>query len=380
MKDDFIPVNTPLLSGNEKKYINECIDTGWISSEGPFVERFESELSAKVNRKYGIAVSSGTAALDIAVVALDIGKGDEVILPSHTIISCISAITRSGATPVLVDSELATWNMDVNLIESKITNKTKAIMAVHVYGFPMDMDIVLDLAKKYNLFVIEDAAQMLGQTYKGKPCGSFGDISTFSFYPNKQITTGEGGMCVVNDEKLADRCRSFRNLCFKHPRFVHDEIGWNYRMTNMQAALGVAQLEKLDSHVKRKREIAKKYIQLINFNDLIKASPEANDYSDNIYWVVGLLISDSSNYSAQDVMNYLTEHGVGVRPFFYPLHMQPVFKEQGMFKGEQYPNSEKLYKKGFYIPSGLGITDNEISIVASKVNQLIRKFFKIYKV
>jgi perosamine synthetase len=376
MSIDFIPVNTPLLGGNEKKYINECIDTGWISSEGPFIERFESELSAKVNRKHGIAVSSGTAALDIAVVALGIGKSDEVILPSHTIISCISAVIKAGATPVLVDSELTTWNMDVNLIESKITNKTKAIMAVHLYGFPVDMDKILALAKKYNLFVIEDTAQMLGQTYKGKPCGSFGDISTFSFYPNKQITTGEGGMCVVNDEKLAERCRSFRNLCFqKEQRFIHNEIGWNYRMTNMQAALGVAQLEELDNHVKRRREIAKKYIQLINFNDLIKASPEANDYSDNIYWVVGLLISDSSNYSAKDMMDYLSEHGVGVRPFFYPLHMQPVFNNQGMFINEKYENSEKLHLKGFYIPNGLGMTDSQIKKVSKKVNVMIDKYF-----
>ena len=375
MKDDFIPVNTPLFSGNEKKYINECIDTGWISSEGPFVNRFESELSAKVDRKYGIAVSSGTAALDIAIAALEIGEGDEVILPSHTIISCISAIIKSGAVPVLIDSELATWNMDADLIQEKITKKTKAIMAVHVYGFPVDIDKILELANEYGLFVIEDAAQMLGQTYKGRPCGSFGDISTFSFYPNKQITTGEGGMCVVNDQKLADRCRSFRNLCFKHPRFVHDEIGWNYRMTNMQAALGVAQLEELDNHVKRKREIAKKYIQLINFNDFIKVSPETNDYSSNIYWVIGLLISDSSDYSAKDIMDYLSKHGVGVRPFFYPLHMQPVFNNQGVFINEKYENSEKLYLKGFYIPSGLGITDGQIKKVSKRVNIMIDKYF-----
>jgi perosamine synthetase len=265
--------------------------------------------------------------------------------------------------------------MDVNLIEAKITSKTKAIMAVHLYGFPVDMDQILVLAKKYNLFVIEDTAQMLGQTYKGKPCGSFGDISIFSFYPNKQITTGEGGMCVTNNERLNQRCRSLRNLCFqKEQRFIHEEIGWNYRMTNMQAALGVAQLEKLDRHVKRKREIAKKYRQLIKFNDSIKMSQEENSSSKNIYWVIGLLINDKHNFSAKDAMNYLSDHGIGVRSFFYPLHMQPVFNKQGMFNGERYKNSEKLYQKGFYIPGGAGITDSQIEKVSKRVNIMIETF------
>jgi perosamine synthetase len=374
---DFIPVNTPLLNGNEKKYLNECIDSGWISSEGPFVERLESELSHAVDRKYGIAVASGTAALDIAIAALKIKKGDEVILPSHTIISCILAITKSGATPVLIDSELTTWNMDVNLIEGKITKNTKAIMAVHVYGHPADMDKILELAKKYNLFVIEDAAQMLGQTYKEKPCGSFGDISTFSFYPNKQITTGEGGMCVVNDERLAERCRSFRNLCFNNnQRFVHYESGWNYRMTNMQAAVGVAQLEKLEVHVRKKREIAETYRKMIKFNSFINMSLKYTSYSENIYWVVGIIISDNHKYSAQEAMEYLTNQGIGVRPFFYPLELQPIFSDDAFSKGNRNLNSMKLYNQGFYIPSGLGITSNQISYVASKVNNMIEKFLK----
>ena len=374
---DFIPVNTPLLNGNEKKYLNECIDSGWISSEGPFVERLESELSHAVDRKYGIAVSSGTAALDIAIAALKIKKGDEVILPSHTIISCILAIIKSGATPVLIDSELTTWNMDVNLIEGKITKNTKAIMAVHVYGHPADMDKILELATKYNLFVIEDAAQMLGQTYKEKPCGSFGDISTFSFYPNKQITTGEGGMCVVNDERLAESCRSFRNLCFNNnQRFVHYESGWNYRMTNMQAAVGVAQLEKLEVHVRKKREIAETYRKMIKFNSFINMSLKYTSYSENIYWVVGMIISDNHKYSAQEAMEYLTNQGIGVRPFFYPLELQPIFSDDAFSKGNRNLNSMKLYNQGFYIPSGLGITSNQISYVASKVNNMIEKFLK----
>ena len=209
---DFIPVNEPLLNGNEKKYLCECIDTGWISSEGPFVKEFEQKMSATVRRKYGVAVSNGTAALEIAVQALGIGKGDEVIMPTLTIISCAMAVTKLGAVPVLVDSDISDWNMNVGDVEAKITDRTKAIMIVHLYGLPVQMDNILALAKKYNLKVIEDAAEMHGQTYHGKPCGSFGDISTFSFYPNKHITTGEGGMVVTDDEELAERCRLLRNL------------------------------------------------------------------------------------------------------------------------------------------------------------------------
>jgi perosamine synthetase len=257
---EFIPVNEPLLDGNEKKYLNECIDTGWISSEGPFVKKFEDQFSSTVDRKYGIAVANGSVALDTAVAALGIGKGDEVIMPTFTIISCAAAIIRAGAKPVLVDCDPLTWNMDVDLIEARITSKTKAIMVVHIYGLPVDMDPVLALAEKSGLMIIEDAAEAHGLFYRsrgqksedrgqwaeggsqraeGKPCGSFGDISTFSFYPNKHITTGEGGMIVTDNEELAERCRSLGNLCFQpQKRFVHEELGWNFRFTNLQAAVG----------------------------------------------------------------------------------------------------------------------------------------------
>lgn len=252
---DFIPVNEPLLNGNEKKYLCECIDTGWISSEGPFVKEFEEKMSATTDRKYGIAVSNGTAALEVAVQALGIKEGDEVIMPAFTIISCAMAVTKVGAIPVLVDSDMHTWNMDVDEIESKVTSRTKAIMMVHLYGLPAEVDKILVLAKKYNLKVIEDAAEMHGQTYYGRPCGSFGDISTFSFYPNKHITTGEGGMVVTNDEELAERCRMIRNLCFrKDVRYLHDEISDNYRFTNLQAAVGLAQLERLSEFVTKKEK------------------------------------------------------------------------------------------------------------------------------
>ena len=244
----FIPVNEPLLKGNEKKYLNECIDTNWISSEGPFVKKFEEGLASYVGRKYAVAVTNGTAALELAIEALGIGEGDEVIMPSFTIISCAQAIVKAKATPILIDSDYATFNMKVEDIEAKITPNTKAIMIVHIYGLPVDMDPVLELARKYNLKVIEDAAEMHGQTYNGKMCGSFGDISIFSFYPNKHITTGEGGMVLMDDEFLLEKCTSLRNLCFLPgaDRFIHRNLGWNLRMTNIQAALGVAQLEQID--------------------------------------------------------------------------------------------------------------------------------------
>jgi perosamine synthetase len=368
-----IPVNTPLLDGKERDYLNECIDSGWISSEGPFVRRFEDELAAKVNQSYGVAVSSGTAALEVAIAALNIEKGDEVILPSHTIISCAQAIVKNMATPVFIDNELNTWNMDVSKIERKITQKTKAIMVVHLYGFPVDMDPVLQIAKKYNLYIIEDTAQMLGQNYKGVPCGSFGDISTFSFYPNKVITTGEGGMCVTSNPEIANRCKSLRNLCFEdNNRFHHSKLGWNYRMTNLQAAIGLAQLEKLDRNINRKRQIGNLYYKLLSDNPNFKMSPPQHEFSDNIYWVVGIMLSSQLKNNAKYFMSKLGELGIGTRPFFFPMHLQPVFKDYEFFNSSDLHISEKLYEYGFYIPCGLGIKDNEIRIVSSELLKIFK--------
>lgn len=371
MSSSFIPVNTPLFSGKELEYLTDCIKTGWVSSEGSYVEKFESAVAEQVNRQYGVAVSNGTAAIDIAIAALNISEGDEVILPTHTIISCVMQIVRVGATPVFIDSCPKTWNMDVSKIEEKITSKTKAIMAIHLYGLPVEMDKIMKLANYYNLFVIEDAAEMLGQNYKGTPCGSFGHISTMSFYPNKQITSGEGGMCLTNDLKLAKRCRSLRNLCFKKSkRFVHEELGWNYRITNLQAAVGLAQIEKLDSHIQRKREIGNKYLSLLNKLDGVQLPLKTTTYAFNIYWVFGLVIKNYIPFDAEYAMKELASQGIGVRPFFYCLHKQPVFKKMGLFQGESYPVAEMLSEKGFYIPSGLGITDGEIETVSKKVIKL----------
>lgn len=358
-----IPVNTPLLSGNELKYVTECIETGWISSEGPFVARFETEFAHYVNRKHGIAVANGSAALDIAIKALELSHGDEVIMPAFTIISPAQSVVTAGAIPVLIDSDPITWNMDVDQIEDKITPKTKAILVVHIYGLPVDMDPILALCQKYNLKLIEDAAEMHGQTYKGKMCGSFGDISIFSFYPNKHITTGEGGIIVCNDKELAVRCSKLRNLAFEpnQRRFVHHEIGWNYRMTNVQAAIGVAQLEKIQFHIQRKREIGKQYHSNLKVIKYFQLPLEKTDYAENIYWVFGL-VADSEE-KQQEMVKKLADAKIGTRPFFWCMHEQPVFKKMGLFENESYPVAEKLARRGFYIPSGLGLNDSEIETV-----------------
>ena len=364
----FIPVNSPLLDGNEKRYLNECIDTGWISSEGPFIEKFERQFAATTDRRHGIAVSNGTAALDAAVEALGIGPGDEVILPTFTIISCIGQIVRAGAKPVLVDSHPETWNMDVSQIESKITPRTRAIMVVHIYGLPVDMDPVLDIARRHGLKIIEDAAQMAGQTYGGRPCGSFGDLSTFSFYPNKHITTGEGGMIVTDDDALADTCRSLRNLCFQaDKRFVHERLGWNLRMTNMQAALGLAQLERLEESVARKRRMGARYDALLAGLPHAQLPLARTSYADNIYWVYGLVLNDDCPLDAKAAMYRLGAEGVGTRPFFCPMHLQPVLQRQGLFTRESYPVAERLHRQGFYIPSGMALTDAQMEQVADKL-------------
>lgn len=371
---NFIPVNEPLLNGNEKKYLEECIDTGWISSEGPFVTRLEKDIAGFVGRKHGIAVCNGSVALDLAVEALRLQKGDEVIMPAFTIISCAAALVRKGVQPVLVDSCKDTWNMDVEQIEDKITSRTKAIMVVHLYGLPVDMDRVIEIAGKYHLLIIEDGAEAHGLTYKGKECGSFGDISIMSFYPNKHITTGEGGMVLVDDDKMAERCRLFRNLCHKSGyRFVHEELGYNFRMSNIQAAVGVAQFEKLEEHIALKRNMGNTYQKLLGRCGNVCLPLEKTAFADNIYWVFGLVLHKEYPNSAREVMQKLGEEGVGCRPFFYPMHLQPVFRKMGLFQEENYPVAEWLAEKGFYIPSGLGVTQEQMEYVADKVKKCINE-------
>lgn len=367
-----IPVNQPLLDGNEKKYLIECIDTGWISSEGHFVKQLEQNFIDRVARQHGIAVSNGSAALDAAVAALGITTGDEVILPTFTIISCAAAIVRAGAIPVVVDSDPLTWNMDVTQIEAKITPRTKAIMVVHIYGLPVDMDPIINLAHQYGLYIIEDAAEMHGQTYKNRPCGSFGHISTFSFYPNKHITTGEGGIIVTDDPHLAARCQSLRNLCFQpHKRFVHEELGWNMRMSNLQAAVGVAQLERLDEFVARKRSMGKLYTDLLKDIPGIQLPLAKTDYAENIYWVYGIILDEQIPLDGEAVMKKLSDYKIGTRPFFWCMHEQPVWQKMGLFEGVCCPVAEKLARRGFYLPSGLALTEDQVVTVTNTLRSIL---------
>jgi perosamine synthetase len=369
----FIPVNEPLLDGNEAKYLQECIDTGWVSSEGPFIGRFEEAFAKFLGRKHAVALTNGTAALDVAVEVLGIRAGDEVIVPALTIISCVTQIVRRGAIPVLIDADPLTWNADISKIEAAITARTKAIMMVHLYGLPVDADPILALGKRYGLKIIEDAAQMHGQTYRNRKCGTLGDVSTFSFYSNKIISTGEGGMIVTDDDDIAAQCRSLRNLCFDPGRrFFHSRLGWNLRMTNMQAALGVAQMERITDLVARKRAMGRLYAAaLAHLRDKIQLPLPQSDYADNIYWVFPIVLRDAVPFDARSIMNSLHEKGVGTRSFFWPLHEQPVLREAGLFSGQAFPVAENAARRGFYVPSGLAIRDTQIAHVAHVLEQLL---------
>lgn len=367
-----IPVNEPRLDGRELDYVTECIRSGWISSDGPFVSRFEQEFASYLGCDYGVAVSSGTAALDLAVAAAGVGPGDEVIMPTFTIISCALPIIRAGATPVLVDSDEATWNMDVAQLARRITPRTKAIMVVHIYGLPVDMGPVLRLAEQHNLFVIEDAAEAHGQRYHGRMCGTMGDVGIFSFYANKNVTCGEGGMLVTNNRAIAEQTAARRNLCFEpRQRFVHEELGWNYRMTNLQAAVGVAQLEKIDTTLQRKQAVGRLYTDLLNDESTLRLPVEALSYAANHYWVYGVVLREHAGMTAATLAERLAERGVATRPFFWPMHEQPVFLRRNLFAEEAYPTAEYLARYGLYLPSGVALTDDDIRYVAAAVKHVI---------
>lgn len=372
-----IPVNEPLLNGNEAKYLAECVETGWISSEGGFVRRLEAGMAVIAGQRHGIAVMNGSVALDVAIAALGIGPGDEVILPTFTIISCAAAVVRAGAVPVVVDSEPVTWNMDPAQIESKITSRTKAIMVVHIYGLPVDMDPVMQIARRHDLRVIEDGAQQIGQVYRGssgdeRMIGSFGDIAAFSFYPNKHVTTGEGGMVLTSDDALAEKCRDLRNLCFgNRHRFVHEELGWNFRMSNLQAAVGVAQMERLPQTLQKKRQIGAWYNELLSDHRDLERLPVRTEYADNVYWIYGIVLSDDVPFDAEEAMRRLGEKGVGTRSFFWPMHEQPVFRKSGLFDGIRCPIAERIARRGFYVPSGVAITRRQVEQVADAVRQVV---------
>ena len=373
---DFIPVNEIKLSGNEKKYVDQCIRTNWISSEGSFVKKFEKDFSNLVQKKYSIAVSSGTAALQLAFESLNLKEGDEIILPSFTIISCILPIIRLKLKPIFIDADINTWNMNVEHVEKKISKKTKVILVSHIYGLPTEMIGISKLAKKYNIKIIEDAAEAHGLKYKDKYCGWYGDISIFSFYANKLITTGEGGMILTNNKNIFEKCQNLRNLYFgKKNRFQHFHMGWNYRMTNIQAAIGCAQLENINLHIKKKREIGKLYQKYIKITDNFQLPEIKINGAENIYWVFGIVLKGKFKNKVKKITTILNKkYNIGTRPFFWPLHKQPILSNiKFKIDKKNLTISENISKNGFYIPSGLGIRKSEIKYVSDVINEVLGK-------
>lgn len=366
-----IPVNEPLLGERELQYVAECIRTGWISSAGRFVGEFEEKWASYCGMRYGIAVSNGTIALQAAVGSIGLESGDEVIMPTFTIVSCALAILYNRGVPVLVDSDPRTWCMDVVRFEGKITSRTRAIMPVHIYGHPVDMDPVLELARTHDLVVIEDAAEAHGAEYKGRRCGGLGDVSCFSFYANKIVTTGEGGMVLTDSEDYAKRLRSLRNLCFrKERRFYHTELGHNFRLTNMQAAVGVAQIERIDELVERKRRMGRMYTErLIDIPGL--QLPVEKPWAKNVYWMYGVVLDESTGLDAAEFARRLSERGVMTRPFFLGMHEQPVFHRMGLFQGEHYPVAERIARQGLYLPSGMALTEEQLDQVCDAVREVL---------
>jgi perosamine synthetase len=376
-----IPVNEPKLGEQELEYVSECVRTGWISSAGRFINEFEEGWAAYCGRKYGIAVSNGTVALQLAIACLELRPGDEVIIPSFTIISCALAVIYNGGVPVLVDSDPNTWCMNVDQIEEKITSGTRAIMPVHTYGHPVDMDPLLALAEKYRLDIIEDAAEAHGSEYcvghdtrhqSWRRCGSFGAFSCFSFYANKLITTGEGGMVLTDDPRLAERARSLRNLCFQpQRRFYHEELGFNFRLTNLQAALGFAQLERMEEIVAQKRWMGHEYsLRLKGIESL--HLPIEETWARSVYWMYGIVLSEDRAIDANQLAQMLRERGVETRPFFLGMHEQPVFHQRGLFLNEKYPVAEWIARQGLYLPSGLALTEDQLTQVCSVLREILQ--------
>ncbi len=356
-----IPVCRPVLDGREREYVADCLESNWISSLGEYIPRFEQSFSRLCGAAYGVSCSSGTAALHLALEALGVGPGDEVIIPAFTLIVSANTVCLTGATPVLVDVRRDTWCLEPDLIEARVTPWTKAIMTVHMYGHPCDMDAVCGLARRHGLSVIEDAAQAHGARYRGRPVGGIGDVGAFSFYGNKIITTGEGGMVVTSDRALADRAALLRNQAFEEERFLHNHVGFNYRMTNIQAAIGLAQCERLHEKVRRKMEIARVYDELLADEPTVRRQARAVG-CEPVCWMYGLLLEDSFGRGSREVRQRLAAEGVETRSFFVPMHRQPVFqgghRRWPDLRGD-YPTSDDLGRRGLYLPTGLDLTPED---------------------
>lgn len=366
-----IPVSEPLLDGRALSYVEEALRTGWISSEGRFIAEFEKCWAEYCGVSHGIAVCNGTAAIEAALAALGLPAGSEVILPSFTIISCVAAVLRTGCRPILVDCEPDTWCLDAAEVERKISDKTRAIMPVHIYGHMAEMNPLVEIARKFDLAIVEDAAEAHGAQYHGRRAGGIGTMGCFSFYANKIVTTGEGGMVVTHDARLADRLRSLRNLCFQSgQRFLHAELGYNFRMTNLQAAIGLAQVQQIEDHLARKRRMGALYgerLRAVNGLQLPVERPNVK----NVYWMYGVVLEDSVPFDAATFAVRLKEQGVDTRPFFLGMHEQPALRDRGLFVGETYPVTERLARRGLYLPSGLGLTEREIDTVCAAVNRCL---------
>ncbi len=361
-----IPVYLPSLSGNEKKYVNECLDSTWISSKGKYNSLFENKFAEFINVKYATTVTNGTLALHLALLSLQIGEGDEVIVPTFTYIASVNAITYTGAKPVFVDSDLDTWQMSPDDIKRKINSKTKAIMAVHLYGHPCDMDSILLLAKSNNLYVIEDCAEAIGSEYKGKRVGGFGDVSAFSFFGNKTITCGEGGMVLTNNKKIYERAVHLKGQGLaENKEYWHDEIGYNYRMTNIAAAIGLAQLEQIDLFIYRKIRIANLYKEYLKDLEL-EIHSEHGDVK-HTYWMVTIRCKNEKIRDA--LRNFLSIKGVETRPSFYPIHMMPMYYKESF----SFPNSEVLGYTGVNLPSYPDLTEDKVKYIC----ECIKEFFSI---
>lgn len=371
-KNKFIPVNTPRLNLFEKKNVLECLKTNQLTN-GRFVKKFENSFARFHNKRFGITVSNGTAALEIAIKSLGLKKGSEIIIPNFSIISTALSVIKNELIPIYIDCDLNTWNTSVEKIISKITKKTKAIIITHIYGLPVDIDKILKITKKKKIFIIEDAAEVIGLKYKKNYCGSYGDVSTFSFYANKHITTGEGGMIITNNKEIFTKCKSLKNLCFTESyfdRFKHTDIGWNYRMSNIQAAIGDGQFKNIKKITKIKKKIGNTYFNALkNIKDII-LQPNKIKYAENIYWVFGIVLKNKLKNKRNQIMKKLLKVGIETRPFFFPMNQQKILRRFNKFNKSKFPNSSFISTNGFYIPSGLGLKNYEIN----KVIFFLRKF------
>ncbi len=367
MSADFIPVCEPNLSGRELEYVTKAVSGGWISSSGSYVGELERAFAKYLDVPYAVTTTSGTTALHLALVAAGIGPGDEVIIPAFTMIASAFAVCYTGAKPVFVDSDERDWNIDPRLVEAKISAKTKAIMPVHVYGHSCDMDALQTIADAHGLLVIEDAAEALGSFYKGRKCGAIGDLSCFSLFANKLITTGEGGMVVARDERFIDRLRYYKNLCFPldgSRRYVHDDIGFNYRMPNVLAAIGLAQLERADVYLEARRSNAARYNAILQGQRGITIPPELS-WASSSYWMYSILIGDDFGISRDAVMLALKAAGIETRSFFVSMHRQPALAKYGCDISGAYPVTDELARTGLYLPSTSGLTDAQIERITS---------------